>query len=69
MFLDASQLIDDELHNSPVFVKPSGKHQVNTEPHDNPVAVKPSDKRPFGQTQSEKDIKESCVLKKVLQNT
>ena len=59
-------LIDDEPHNSSVFVKPSGKQQVNIEPHDNPVAVKPSGQRPFGQPQSRKDIKESRVPKKAL---
>ena len=70
--LEGSQLLNVELLNNSMVVKPSGKQQVDVKSVDNPVVAKPSGKCQFGQSQSEKDIqavKESRVPKKTLQNT
>ena len=72
LFLEASQPLDVEPRDNSMVAKPSGKQQVNIEPLDNPVVAKPSGKCQCCQPQSEKDIqavKESCVPKKMLQNT
>ena len=53
LFLEESQLLDVELRDNSMVVKPSCKQQVDVEPLDNPVVVKPSGKRRFCQPQSE----------------
>ena len=56
LVLEASQLLNVELCDKSMVVKPSGKQQVDVESLDNPVVVKPSGKRRFHQPQSKKDI-------------